>query len=246
MYWIYLSPHFDDAAFSCGGLAWEQAQTGDKASIWTVCTAKPLTDKLSPFALELHTRWKSGQGPLEERKMEDLLSCLRLGVGSRHFNLLDCIYRRHPQTGEFLYDSEAALNGSLHSSEMDVVSWLQSKLKTYMTEDMTFVCPLALGNHVDHQITRLALEGLGCPTWYYQDFPYILRCRDQADDLEEHGWRSQVHPISEQGLRAWQDSVAVHTSQISTFWPSESEMRQSIADYLDWYGGVRLWKKPSR
>jgi len=37
MRWIYISPHFDDAVLSCGGLIWEQTHKGITVEIWTVC-----------------------------------------------------------------------------------------------------------------------------------------------------------------------------------------------------------------
>jgi LmbE family N-acetylglucosaminyl deacetylase len=33
MRWIYLSPHFDDAVLSCGGLIFDQAQAGTPVEI---------------------------------------------------------------------------------------------------------------------------------------------------------------------------------------------------------------------
>jgi LmbE family N-acetylglucosaminyl deacetylase len=245
MLWIYLSPHFDDIALSCGGLVWEQSQAGDTASIWTVCAGKPPSGELSPFAQELHTRWQTEQEATEERRLEDLLSCLSLGASSRHFNIPDCIYRRHPQTSEFLYASEAALNGPLHPADTQVMALLQAKLKPLISNDMVVVSPLGLGKHVDHQLSRLALEGLGCASWYFQDYPYVLHSSEQVGRLEADGWTRRIFPISDQGLAAWQDSIAIHASQISTFWPDETAMRQAISDYFHWNHGVCLWRKPA-
>ena len=50
---------------------------------------------------------------LPERRIEDSRSCLRLGATPHYFSIPDCIYRRDPQTNEFMYISEAALNGPL-------------------------------------------------------------------------------------------------------------------------------------
>lgn len=245
MHWIYLSPHFDDIALSCGGLAWEQAQAGDEVSIWTVCAGKPPEAGLSPFAQELHARWQTTNEASEERKLEDLISCLRLGASTRYFNIPDCIYRCNPQTGEFLYTTEAALTGPLHPADTSVVASLQEELQGLISTDMILVSPLGLGNHVDHQLTRLAVEGLGCATWYYQDYPYVLRRLDQAKMLGEQGWKRRVVPISGQGLTAWQESIAIHTSQISTFWSGEAAMKQAISDYLNLENGICLWAKPA-
>lgn len=245
MVWIYLSPHFDDVALSCGGLVWEQVQAGETVDIWTVCAAHPSPGELSPFAKALHARWEAEQDAAEQRRLEDIISCLCLGANSRHLNLLDCIYRRHPQTGEFLYTSEAALNGPLHPGDEPLIALLQEQIKPLIKNDMALVSPLALGNHVDHQLTHAALVSLGCTSWYYQDYPYVLHCREQVAKLEAGGWTSRVFPISQAGLGAWQESIAIHASQISTFWPGENEMRQAVADYLNLNNGIRLWRKPA-
>src|SRR5512139_3118661 len=79
MHWIYLSPHLDDAALSCGGLIWEQVHAGDTVSVWTICAGDPPNGSLSPFAEALHARWQSGIEAAVLRREEDVTSCLLLG-----------------------------------------------------------------------------------------------------------------------------------------------------------------------
>jgi LmbE family N-acetylglucosaminyl deacetylase len=243
--WLYLSPHFDDVALSCGGLVWEQAKAGQKVSIGTICAGEPPPIDLSPFAETLHARWEAGQNAPAYRRVEDINSCQRLGASYYHFTLLDCIYRRHPQTGEFMYTSEQALNGPLHPGDAQVIMDLLEALKQAIPGDVTLVCPLGLGNHVDHQLTRLAVEMLEHTCFYYADFPYVLRDITWIENLQSEGWESRIYPISYEGLRAWQDSIWAHGSQISTFWVDEVEMRQVVSHYMLENGGIRLWKRPS-
>jgi LmbE family N-acetylglucosaminyl deacetylase len=243
MSWIYLSPHFDDAALSCGGLVWEQAQRDEKVSIWTVCAAEPPSADLSPFAQELHARWKLDKNAPALRRIEDKISCQRLGTSSRYFSICDCIYRRHPGTGEYMYADESALNGILQPGDFQVIQSLRDEIKQPQQLDANFVCPLALGNHVDHQLTRRAAEGLNRSLWYYADYPYVLRNASLLEQMEAEGWANQVFPISQDGLAAWIDSISAHASQISTFWENEITMHQAVTDYLRSNGGIRLWKK---
>ena len=243
MQWIFLSPHFDDVAFSCGGLVWELVQAGSTVGVWTVCAGEPPGGVLSPFANELHARWEAGQNAPAWRRTEDLKSCKRLKADSLYLGLPDCIYRRHPQTGEFLYASNAALNGPIQPGDVHNLIALQADLKQHLPSHSILVCPLGLGNHVDHQLTRLAAEGLDLTAWYYADFPYVLQCGAELEKLEQEDWFSQVFPLSQDGLLAWQDSIAAHASQISTFWASEAEMRQAVAGYLHWNNGIRLWRR---
>jgi len=243
MTWVYLSPHFDDVALSCGGLVWEQAQSGVLVSIWTVCAGELPPGKLSPFAQQLHARWGAGQNAPGVRRREDVNSCRRLGASYQYFTIPDCIYRCHPQTGEFMYASEKSLNGSLHPGDASIVHDLRKELQRTLTPDTTVVCPLALGAHVDHQLTRQAVEEMKWKLCYYADFPYALGGNTLVEQMDGAGWDCQTFPISPEGLTAWQDSISAHSSQISTFWSSELEMRRAVSDYLQAYGGVRLWSK---
>ena len=144
-----------------------------------------------------------------------------------------------------MYASEEALNGPLHPGDTKAIHTLQVVLERSLPPDLILVCPLALGTHVDHQLTRLAVERLGRKLWYYADFPYVLHRKELVDHMEQEGWVSQVFPVSRDGLVAWQDSISAHGSQISTFWDSDLKMRQVVAQYLDWYGGIRLWQIPA-
>lgn len=214
-------------------------------SIWTICASDPPAGDFSPFAKELHARWKFGQNAPARRRLEDIRSCQQLGVDPHHFSIPDCIYRRDPQTNEFMYASEAALNGTLQPGDSQVILSLQREILKSLPPDANLVCPLGLGNHVDHQLTRQVAEGLDCQVRYYPDYPYVLRLKSQLDRMEQEGWLSQIFPISSAGLSAWKDSISAHASQISTFWASDLEMRQAITDYLHSNCGIRLWEKPT-
>jgi LmbE family N-acetylglucosaminyl deacetylase len=206
MRWIYLSPHLDDAAFSCGGLLWEQAQAGCDVQIWTVCAGDPPAGSLSPFANSLHARWGSEADSGQVRREEDLRASDILGSKAVHLPIPDCIYRREKGTGNYLYDSEESLFAELHPSEDELVHSLSRILETAVPADgagdVNLVCPLALGGHVDHQLTRAAAGHVHCSppvctTWYYADFPYVLEDSTLLAELPELGWRSHVFPISD-------------------------------------------------
>ena len=74
---VYLSPHLDDAVFSCGGVIYQQTSMGDEVLVVTICAGEPMTDQLSPFAQGLHERWGIDQASVEVRREEDLRACAR-------------------------------------------------------------------------------------------------------------------------------------------------------------------------
>ena len=195
MIWIYLSPHLDDAALSCGGLIWEQNQIGQTAEIWTICAGDPPEATLSPFARSLHARWQTPKDAVSERRREDQRSCQILNAAWRHLPVQDCIYRRahaggllsQKADGPYLYTSEASLTGPLHPSETSLVEAISRELAGSLPDGSNLVCPLAIGGHVDHRLTRLAGEKLDRPLWYYADFPYVLENMDHHSTFFQKG-----------------------------------------------------------
>lgn len=248
--WVYLSPHFDDAALSCGGLAWEQARAG-RVEIWTICAGIPAGIQISPFAAGLHERWiatrlteqvagdRTGEEIVRARQEEDEKACHILGTRQRLLSILDCIYRTAPgEPGHALYASEMALFGPLHPQEAGLVDQIAGQLMQMLPPLAEIVCPLALGNHVDHQLVRRAAEAMRKPLWYYADYPYV---RLPGIDPPGDGWQPREFGITVDGMAAWEDAVAAYTSQISTFWQDEQVMRADIREYGA--RGVRLWRR---
>lgn len=245
MTYVYLSPHLDDVALSCGGLVWEQIQAGEKVEIWTVCAGDSPPEIFSPFAVELHQRWGVGRDAAAHRRNEDIRSCRVLGAGYRHFEIPDAIYRLHPDTGDILYGSQQAIFGGLHEGDEDLIHWLVTKFTGFLQPDTILVAPLTLGNHVDHQLTRILAEWLNLPLAFYADFPYVLDYEEVVNALVPSGFLPELYPVSEKGLNAWQASIAAHISQINTFWPDVGAMSKAVKEYHLKIGGLRLWMKNS-
>jgi len=243
MNWIYLSPHLDDAIYSCGGLIWEQTQAGQKVDIWTVCAGDPPPGPLSPFAASLHARWKTGTHAGHVRRAEDRRAASCLGAGIRHLHLPDCIYRCHPDSGEALYPSEEAIFGEVNPVEAPILSWFSTLLKNETPPETGVVCPLTLGGHVDHRLVRLAAEQAGCISRYYADYPYVAQVDADVARRLPTGWAVEVTPISEKGLQAWADAMALYVSQMSTFWANRTGMETELRGHLQTFGGIRMWAR---
>jgi len=244
MTWIYLSPHLDDVAFSCGGLVWEQTQAGTPVEIWTICTGDPPDRTLSAFACELHTRWGGGSQAMARRRQEDIAACRQLFAAYRHLPYTDCIYRSHPQAATDLYPDREAIFGMLHPAESDLVTALAADLGSRLPPDAAVVCPLAIGGHVDHRLLRQAARRLPGRLWYYADFPYARQAADELTGLERDGWKRHIFIISPPAMDAWAAAIAAHASQVSSFWPDLTAMRNDLGAYSRLYGGIPLWQPP--
>jgi LmbE family N-acetylglucosaminyl deacetylase len=269
--WIYLSPHFDDVAFSCGGLLWEQAHSGDTVNIWTVCGGEPLPGKYSSYAQEHHIRWESGEHAVAYRQQEDQIACQLLGAAYRYLPVPDCIYRRaeedyfqdksalpalqstqDPPTdrpSEHLYNSFESIFNPLRPEENRLVRQVSVELLQTLPAGSELVCPLALGGHTDHRLTRQAVEALDpirLSIWYYADFPYVLKStsENEMEVLERAGWQSTTFPISPAGVQAWYEAMCAHKSQLSTFWDNPQALRGALETYAASHSGVALWRPP--
>ena len=240
MRWIYLSPHFDDAVLSCGGLIWEQTHSGITVEIWTVCAGNPPPGPISDYAAGMHKIWNTGtaQETVELRRTEDRNAGRRVGAVVQHLTIPDGIYRR-TDTGTLVYPTNVFSEPNPRDAKLtdDIAQQLSERLTQYDT----LVCPLSLGGHVDHRITRMAAEKLNRPLWYYADIPYLLRYPDSLAETVS-AMSSKNFFISAKGLSAWQDSIAAHASQISSLFVDEQDMRQQIKEYLQNNGGLPLWE----
>ena len=188
MQWIYLSPHFDDVALSCGGLIWEQTQTAERVEIWTICAGNPPDEDFSEFAEQKHKSWQTDRKAVDQRRREDSSSAEILGAGIRHYQILDCIYRKDPVSGDFLYASEKSLWGPIHQSDLGIIDMLAEHLSRELPPQVNIVSPLGIGNHVDHLLTRAAAGRLNRSLLYYPDFPYVLQELGKFAELHQLGW----------------------------------------------------------
>jgi len=240
---VYLSPHLDDAALSCGGLIRQQAEEGSCPTVVTCFAGVPDYALLSPFAADQHKKWGEPDAPIQHRRREDAEVMRYLGADYQHWTYLDCIYRRHPESGDFLYTSEAALFGQLHSAEQYLCSELVARLSTMFSIHGTEVyAPLAVGHHVDHRLVLLAaleLQGRGFSIRYYEDFPYAID--NEKLDLALKEWA--VAPASTiQGLRPSDvdnkvSAIRLYRSQLEVLFGGETNCESAIRSYTLRAGG---------
>lgn len=242
MYWIYLSPHLDDAVFSCGGLIWQQATAGERVEVWTICAGDPPEGELSPLAKALHARWQIGLNPAAARRTEDAAACRRLGAFYHHFSLPDCIYRRSARTNEPVVALDEDLFAPLHPDEAGLPALLAEQLTLALPAGSQVACPLTLGGHMDHRLVRSAAEQLNRPLWYYADYPYAAQPGAAAQGFPSDGLQERCFGLETPALAAWQAAAGEYGSQISTFWAGRGAMIGALEAFYRKGGGSCLWK----
>lgn len=147
---LYISPHFDDAIFSCSGGIIKAIQDGCKVVIVTVF---PLGNDRSRF--------------IENSNVLSLLGIKQVNLGFsdapfRHefYNSFKrLIFGRHPQ------DDTALLKKIAHSLE-GIISDMQP---------IEIYAPLGVGTHIDHRLCfEVAKNRLDQNIIFYEDRPYCL------------------------------------------------------------------------
>lgn len=262
---LFLSPHFDDAVYSCGGTIYQLAQAGETVRVYTVMGAMPpdiLPD--TPIVQELHERWQSGDSPVTIRRREDEEALHGLNAEAAYNSVIpDCVYRLSGDNTP-LYPDEASIFGDVKRAD-PALRHLANKIPSaanlwqriefneisgemrFVQEDVpdvTLYAPLTVGHHVDHLVVRdwaLALKDTYpyLKLKFYGDFPYIR----QADlvqpvlDAFEITLTPEMVYLTNDAVQAKIRAVAAYQSQLSTFWDSDDAMRADVEGVLRQTGG---------
>jgi LmbE family N-acetylglucosaminyl deacetylase len=219
---VYLSPHLDDAALSCGGAMHRLRREGEDVLSLTIFAGEPVQGQaLSPFALEQHTYWGSPPRPTPLRRAEDAAALALLDAGAEHLDLLDAVYRSTP-AGLWPYAGRETLCAPPHPedpiSPRDLAQALAERLPP--EPGLTLVAPLAAGRHVDHQVVHLAAQQLlarGYRLGFYEDYPYAEAPGAVEEALAAsplRGWQKRVVPLEAVDVAAKVAALAYYRSQM--------------------------------
>ncbi len=243
---IYLSPHLDDAALSCGGQIFQQTRAGQHVLIVTITAGDPAVSTMSEYAQSLHTRWALVVDAVAARRAEDMTANQILGADTLHWAVPDCIYRYHPDTGAPFYVSDADIFGEVAPAEMSLVNKLARQMADLPDATRVFA-PLTIGHHVDHVLTRAAAElQFGARNLvYYEDYPYAEKAgaREAVLLTEQAKWQAEVIALTEADVQAKIEAIFAFKSQLSTFFDSRQHIEQRIHDFTAAVGGEQIWRQ---
>jgi LmbE family N-acetylglucosaminyl deacetylase len=233
---LYLSPHLDDAIWSCGGAICGQVARGERVVVLTIFAGDPPAGSLSSFARELHNRWGEERSPVAARRAEDRRACAILGAQPVHLDFLDCVYRVDGR-GVALYPDKAAIFGKVHPLDQPLRERLRLALGARLVPSARVYCPLGIGGHVDHLLVRSAAERLAEGLWLYPDMPYAARAEEFLITTPHEEAREHLISVSENQRRRWERAAEAYASQISSFWESPTGLREDIRTYMKRNGG---------
>lgn len=243
--WIYLSPHLDDAALSCGGQIAQHTRSGQTVLIVSVMAGDPPNPSISEYARGLHERWELASEATAARRAEDLAACALLGADALHWDVPDCIYRTDASGAPF-YLSDPDIFGEVAPAEQALAATLAAQMAD-LPDHARLVVPLTVGHHVDHLLVRQAAEQAFEPytLFYYEDCPYAYQYPEMLAALVDGSgdWHATVIPLSPEELGLKIDAVMAYRSQLSTFFTDRADLEAQIGGFAAATGGERLWRK---
>ncbi len=171
---LFVSPHYDDVALSCGATVARLAEAGEAPAVITVFASEVLESMVGEAAAVRHARWKIRDHAevSQRRREEDAAAARILGCAVRWLGVPDAIYRER-------YPDDARLYGQVHPEEEPLPSHLADELRglpEWRAGNAVFV-PLAVGRHVDHQLCfelGRVLAQQGEQVFAYEDVPYAI------------------------------------------------------------------------
>lgn len=233
---LFVAPHPDDVALSCGGTVAMLARTA--APIVVSVFAGAPGGEASDFARMQHERWGVRADEVSARRRdEDRCAARELGerVAPRWLDFLDAIYR------DTRYDSDDALFGELLPEDLPTIDALVSALEPLVAGEV-FV-PLGVGNHVDHQLAFRAgrrLAARGATVWAYADLPYALgkSARSLTERLAMGTVREvRVTPVDEDAWQRRCRAIDCYASQLPVLFRDHGDHRVALDGYLRATGG---------
>ena len=234
---VYVAPHPDDVALSCGGVVAIAARDSTPLIV-TVFAGQP-AGEIPDFARYQHERWGvDAAGVMDQRRSEDDCASRALGedVGSVWLDFLDAIYRNPA------YDSDETLFGALQETDLPLIGDIARQL--IELEGANYVVPLAVGNHVDHQLAFRAgqrLASMGAVVWAYADVPYVFNARALTPRLASGAVCDvRVTYLDDDAFNCKCAAIDCYTSQIPVIFRDHDDHRVALEDYHRQVGGGRM------
>ncbi len=246
---LFLSPHFDDIALSCGGIAARLSRMGAHGvGIALFAAPHQAGVPLSEFAEGMHEQWQRAAGMDVQsinavRRREEEAAMRLLGLERVWLDLRDGPYRRG-QDGRYLYTSDQELFDLPATWERShVIAEVVARVREVASREQERIgsrgrvrvfAPLGVGRHVDHQLVYLAARRLG-PRFgvlYYEDYPYAAREGALLSRLRELDLTAQprVTQISDLiGVKI--AAIARYKSQLEMLFGSAEAMPEAVRAY---------------
>jgi LmbE family N-acetylglucosaminyl deacetylase len=221
---LALSPHLDDAVFSCGGTLALLARQGWRVVIATLFTRSVPDPKGFALACQLDKGLDAAIDYMALRRAEDVEAASRL-------RLAPPIHVPLPEAPHRGYQSAAALFGAIGSEDTVAVALGDAirRLVDAQTPDL-ILAPQAIGGHIDHVQVVRAMPDLDVPVLWWRDFPYVVRAGTPAEPFRD---RMDVLPtesvrLDERASAAKEEACLAYASQLGFQFGGPDGLRQLL------------------
>lgn len=156
---VFISPHLDDAVFSCGGTMAKIALRGN-ILVLNIFTGYPDDIKKGPIVIS------------KDRFKEEINAASYMGFDSENLAEPDAFFRNNRNK------APTRIFDRIDDEDLNYIRQLSDKIKRYLTGidyDSLYV-PLGIGWHIDHILCYLAMESFFTQPnlFFYEDAPYCL------------------------------------------------------------------------
>jgi LmbE family N-acetylglucosaminyl deacetylase len=250
---LFVSPHLDDVALSCGGIVGRHVEANQSVVVATCFAQAPQpSSPLTSYAKSFHRECGVGELDTERlwqlRQAEDAAAAQLLGAHHLWLAYHDAIYRGDR------YCSDEQLFGQLHPDDGPLVEQLAAEIVSLWrgTDRATVYLPLGVGGHADHQICFGAgarLREAGASVWYYEELPYALSSRDavarRVSEVRPTLTARSVDITAHVDRRV--NAIAAYTSQLPLMFESRDAMAALVREFAGTYArdpgryAERLW-----
>lgn len=168
---LFISPHLDDVAFSCGATLARLAADDWRTILCTIFTKSVPRPRGFALACQLDKGLPPETDYMKLRRAEDCRAARILNAGEvMHLNFAEAPHRGYETAAQLFAEIKKGDEVWRHVSE-------QLALLAEIHQPDLIFAPQGLGNHVDHQQTvRAAGESLAAEKiCWYRDAPYAIR-----------------------------------------------------------------------
>ncbi len=240
MFFLFISPHMDDAIGSCGGTIAKLVNMGEQVEVFNLFSGEA-TPPFSPAAIDLHRQWGSPKDVIRMRRAEDRDACTTLGVKVHFEDIPDSLYRL-TQNGKWMYGNDDDIFNKRHPEDDWLVTYFIQRIRIRLAhKNAKIYIPLGIGNHVDHLIAfeiGQLLKSDKYTVWFYEDFPYASSIEAYHQRFEMlSGWHSHMVPLTRQNIQLKVRAFSYYLSQIPMLFQTDEGMKAKFVDFASKCGG---------
>lgn len=191
---VFVSPHFDDAVFSAGGVIQELVKNGVSVTVINIFTACGTTsNSLSAKVYLKQCGYDNARVLYKDREIEDASTFKTLKIKHINLGFTDALWRTKPMNLFMKYASQIIpelgliyptyrwhiSTGKVSNYDIDTVNSIVGKINSIkeFSESKYVFAPIGIGNHVDHLVTNKVIKKYKSnkKILLWGDYPYVLK-----------------------------------------------------------------------